>query len=173
MARDAGGGGHPVLRFRRSELVIGPKVWLALATAAVIIVIGALATPSNVWAGAGIGVGGVLGALLGILIQFSPREKDLSATGASAVRGLLGIAEDVENAQIVATQLSRASSENERVMVGLVNVQDRLAQVRVDLYRAMAEWDAVIPGSMNEVQRLRDEGRRALELFAKENETDD
>lgn len=165
---------RPVLRFWRSELVIGAKFWWACAFGVAIVVLGLWVSPENGWAGLGIGVAGVLGALLGTLLQTTPRERDFTANGASAVRGLLVIAEDVENAQVLATQLSQAvSPRNGRVSLGLVDVQERLRAVRAALYTAMAEWDSVAPGSLDEVNRLRSEGQRAFALLAKQVEDDD
>ncbi|GAA2182260.1 hypothetical protein GCM10009785_20650 [Brooklawnia cerclae] len=163
-----------VLRFKRSELLLGPKVWIGCAIAIALIALGIYVTPNNLWAGVGIGCAGVLGAILGTLFQTTPREKDFTANGASAVRGLLGIAEDVENAQAIATQLSQATSpRNSRVSTGLVDIQERLQEVRLALYASMAEWDSVAPGSLDEVNRLRNEGRRAFELLAREAEQND
>lgn len=157
------------LRFRKSELVLGPKVWVGCLIAAVLIGLGVWVTPTNGWAGVGIGAAGVLGAALGALFQTTPRERDFTANGASAVRGLLVIAEDVQNAQLLATQLSQAANpKNGRLSLGLVDVQDRLQAVRVALYTSMAEWNSVAPGSLDEVNRLRDEGQRAFVLLAKQ-----
>ncbi|MCR2824316.1 hypothetical protein [Microbacterium sp. zg.Y909] len=162
---------RPVLRFRHSELVLGPKVWAGCVMAALLIGLGVWVTPANGWAGVGIGVAGVLGALLGALFQTTPRERDFTANGASAVRGLLVIAEEVENAQLLATQLSQAANpKNGRVSLGLVDVQDRLQAVRVALYTSMAEWNSVAPGSLDEVNRLRGEGQKAFALLAKQAE---
>ncbi len=164
---------RPVLRFRKSELVLGPKVWAGCLIAVVLIGLGIWVTPTNGWAGVGIGVAGVLGAALGALFQTTPRERDFTANGASAVRGLLVIAEDVENAQLLATQLSQAANpKNGRISLGLVDVQDRLQAVRVALYTSMAEWNSVAPGSLDEVNRLRDEGQKAFALLAKQAEED-
>lgn len=157
-----------VVRFRKSELVLGPKVWVGCVLALVLIALGIWVTPNNLWAGVGIGVAGVAGATLGALFQTTPRERDLTANGASAVRGLLTIAEDVENAQVLATQLTHVAPKNGRLTLGLADIQDRLIAVRLAMYSAMAEWDTVAPGSLDEVNRLRSEGQRALELFAKE-----
>ncbi|WP_307297886.1 hypothetical protein [Microbacterium natoriense] len=167
------GDRRPVLRFAKSELIIGWKFWVGCIVAVLLIVLGVWVTPSNGWAGVGIGVAGVLGATLGALFQTTPREKDFTANGASAVRGLLGIAEDVESAKVVATQLSEATGpKNVRISTGLVDIQERLQAVRLALYSSMAEWDTIAPGSLDEVTRLRDEGQRAFALFVKEIEQD-
>jgi hypothetical protein len=157
------------LWFRKSELVLGPKVWVGCLIAAALIGLGIWVTPTNGWAGVGIGVAGVLGATLGALFQTTPHERDFTANGASAVRGLLVIAEDVQNAQLLATQLAQAANpKNGRVSLGLIDVQDRLQAVRVSLYTSMAEWNSVAPGSLDEVNRLRDEGQKAFVLLAKQ-----
>jgi len=163
-----------VVRFKRSELVLGPRVWIGGALAALLIGLGVWVTPTNFWAGVGIGVAGIAGATLGALFQTTPKERDFTANGASAVRGLLVIAEDVENAQVLATQLAQAvSPKNGRISHGLIDVQDRLQAVRVALYTSMAEWNSVAPGSLDEVNRLRDEGKKAFVLLAKQAEESD
>lgn len=163
-----------VVRFKRSELVLGPKVWVGGVLAVLLIGLGVWVTPTNFWAGVGIGVAGIAGATLGGLFQTTPRERDFTANGASAVRGLLVIVEDVENAQVLATQLAQAASpKGGRVALGLVDVQERLQAVRAALYTAMAEWDSVAPGSLDEVNRLRHEGQRAFALLANQAEEDD
>ncbi|MBF4604702.1 hypothetical protein [Curtobacterium sp. VKM Ac-2884] len=161
---------RPVVRFRRSDLVIGPKFWWGCVVGAVLIILGVLVTPSNGWAGAGIGVAGILGATLGTLFQPAPRERDLTPNGTSAVRGLVHIAQDVENTKVLVRQLSEAAPKNVRLTVGLADAQDRLEAVLAAMYGAMAEWDTVAPGSLDEVSRLQDEGRRAFEMLAKEAE---
>lgn len=160
---------RPVLQFHNSKLVIGAKFWWACGIGAVIIVVGVCVTPQNGWAGLGIGLAGVLGAVLGALLQATPKDQDFTTNGASAVRGLLVIAEDLENARILATQLVNAASpQDERISLGLMNVQDRLLEIRPALYMAMAEWDSVAPGSLDEVNRLQDEGKRAFAMLAKQ-----
>ncbi|MGN8050075.1 hypothetical protein ACTJKO_10335 [Curtobacterium sp. 22159] len=158
---------RPVVRFRHSDLIIGPKFWWGCVMGAVLVVLGVLVTPSNGWAGAGIGVAGILGASLGALFQPTPRERDLTANGASAVRGLVHIAQDVENAQVLVAQLTQAAPRSVRLHDGLGDTQERLEAVRVAIYAAMAEWDTVAPGSLEEVNRLREEGQRAFEMLAR------
>ena len=161
-----------VLSFKRSQLVLGPKTWVGTLLAILLVALGVWVTPTNVWAGVGIGVAGVVGATLGALFQTTPKERDLTANGASAVRGLLNIVEDVENVQVLAGQLAQAAPKNSRLTLGLADVQDRLTTVRLAVYGSMAEWDGVAPGSLDEVSRLRTEGQRALELFTKESNDD-
>ncbi|MFT2753989.1 hypothetical protein [Clavibacter sp. Sh2088] len=163
---------RPVLRFARTELVLGPKVWWGCLVAVALIGLGISVTPSNGWAGAGIGVAGILGATLSALFQTTPRERDLSPNGASAVRGLLHIAQDVDNTQVLITQLAQANTRNTRLTLGLVDAQDRLKSINSSIYSAMAEWDAVAPGALKEVNRLRDEGQRAFEMLAKESQNE-
>lgn len=164
---------YPVVRFAKVELVLGPKVWIGCGVAAAIVVLGVLVTPSNGWAGVGIGVAAILGTVLGALFQTTPRSPDHSAKGTSAVRGLLNITEDIENAKVLVTQLISVTPKNVRLSLGLLDVQDRLEEVRVQMYSSMAEWDAVAPGSTQEIGRLRGQGKAAFALLAREMEIDD
>lgn len=161
---------RPVLRFTKSELVIGPKFWWGCVFVVALVVLGVLVTPQNGWAGAGIGVAGVLGALLGMMFQTTPRERDFTAEGAAAVRGLLTIVRDVENAQHLTTQLAKIEGVEERIKLGLVDVQNRLLYVRTTIYTSMSEWEQVAPGSLDEIERLREAGQSALQRLSEEAE---
>jgi hypothetical protein len=157
----------PVVRFRTTELSLGPRTWLGGLVALAIVVLSVFGS-GDVWSGVGIGVAGILGAILGSLFQPSPSPPDNSAVGASAVRGLVGITDDVENAQHLTSQLSSsAANKSSRIALGLVDLQERLGFVREKLYEAMAEWDAIAPGSLAEVDKLRGAGQRALALLAR------
>lgn len=158
---------HAVLRFRRSQLEIGPKVWWAVALAAALIIGGIAYTPTNPIAGAAIGVAGVVGAILGSLLQATPIPRDYTPEAISAVRGLLTVAQTIEDTQTLATQLARQKT-NGLVQVGLVTVQDELVKLRIAVYEAMGEWDAVSPGAVAAVERLQHAGSAALARLSRE-----
>lgn len=150
------------------ELILGPKVWIAVVLALLVIILGVLVTPNNTWAGIGIGVAGVAGAVLGTLLQPSPIPRDYTAEATSAVRGLLAIAEAIEDTQTLATQLTTAGA-NQRVNIGLISIQDDLAKAREGIYLAMGEWDAISNGALEEVEQMRLAGAKALQRLSREN----
>lgn len=163
---------RPVLRFVHSQLILGPKFWWAIGLGALILVVGIAATPTNGWAGLAIGVGGIVGAILGSLLQTTPVPRDFTAEGAAAVRGLLTVARDIENAQQIVTQLAQIDGAEERVKLGLVDVQNRLLVVRTTVYTSMSEWETVAPGALDEIERLREAGRNALQRLSEEAENE-
>lgn len=160
------------LRFRNSEIVLGARVWWVLLLVAVILVISVLVSPSNGWAGLGVGVAAVLGAILGSMFQKTPIPLEYTAQGTSAVRGLLAISQDVEDAQKLATQLAQAA-KTDRLRFGLIDVQDRLVRVRRSLHVSMHEWDGVAPGSSDEVSRLQRAGSAMLKRMSEGNNLDE
>ncbi|UAJ81240.1 hypothetical protein IT072_09805 [Leifsonia sp. ZF2019] len=156
----------PTLRFRKSELKLDFKFWLAVVFIVVIVVVSVLISLHQPWVGLGTGACGVLGALLGVLLQATPLPVDYTTNGASAVRGLLGAAQDLENVRVQTTSLvSEVESDPNRVKVGLVDTQNRLEEVISSLYVSMAEWDNIAPGALAEVDKLNNAGRDALKML--------
>lgn len=150
-----------VISIRDAEYRVGPKWILAILIAAGIVALGVWVSPANGWAGVGIGASGILGAILGILIQPDKLPPDLSREAASAVRGLLDTADAVDGVARLTTQLSSATSD-ERVAIGLITVQDNLEAIRLKMFLSMAEWNAVAPDATGEVKRLEDAGQEAF-----------
>jgi hypothetical protein len=155
------------LRFGNTEIVFGPKVWWALLLAVVLIIVGIAVSPKNPTAGALVGVAGILGAVLGSLLQATPIPRDYTAEATSAVRGLLAVAQTIENTQILTTQLAQVKA-NPRVILGLVSIQDELGRLRQSVYVSMGEWDAVSPGTLDAVERLQHAGSTALARLSRE-----
>lgn len=160
--------GPVFLRFHRSQFVFGPKFKWAAGLAVVLIAVGIAVSPTNPIAGASVGLAGVLGAVLGSLLQTTPIPRDYTAEATSAVRGLLAVAERIEDTQILATQLAQVRTTT-RVQVGLVTVQDELGRLRESVYVAMGEWDTVSPGALDAVERLQQSGSAALARLSREN----
>ncbi|MDR0625813.1 MAG: hypothetical protein LBG11_00915 [Bifidobacteriaceae bacterium] len=155
---------RPSLRVGDHQIVLGPRLWAAAALAGAIIALGVVADGPGGWV---VGFAGVLGAILGALLQISPVPRDWKAHANGAVGRLVNIAHDVENAQVQATQLAGAVHDTVRTRVGLVDVQDRLVTVHRNLFTAVADWEAVSPGAIDEVERSQTVGRQALERLSK------
>lgn len=170
MTDGASGRQHPEIRFGRHRIVLGPRIWLGLGLAAVIVVIGIATGGPAGWA---VGVSGVLGAILGAMFQASPVPRDWTPEATSAVRGLVNVVRDIENAQTQTTELASLQGEEQRVRLGLVDIQTRLLQVRGDVYMSVSEWERIAPGALREYERLRDAGRSALTRLSKELEEDE
>jgi hypothetical protein len=158
---------RPVLTFGKYRIILGPKIGWAAALAVLIVVVGIAVTPSNPWAGFGVAVGGIAGAVLGTLLQAAPIPPDYKAEAGSAARHLLSIADDIDAVRTVSNQLA-AVSPNQRVKLGLVNVQDDLFKVRTAVYVAIAEWDAIAPGLVDEIEQFKTAGSLALAKLTRE-----
>ena len=163
---------HPVLRFTRSQIELGPKTWIAVGLAMAIIALGVWVSPGNFWTGIGVGVAGIFGAILGILVEKTPIPRDFTPIASSAVRGLAVITRNVENIQTLATQLASVDNDPDRVRHGIIDAQFRLIEVQKDLYVAISEWDNVAPGALEEYKSIRDAGTNALALLSEELENE-
>lgn len=150
-----------VVKIGNSEFRIGPKWIVAALIAGAIVWLGVWVSPTNGWAGVGIATSGILGAVLGLLIQPDRLPPDRSLEARSAVRGLLDNADSVENVARLTTQLASGTTD-ERVAVGLVTAQDDLIAIREKMFLSMAEWDTISPGATDEVKRLQDAGAQAF-----------
>lgn len=156
------------LDFKRSQLVLGPKTWAAGVLGLLSVVLYVITSPSNPVSGLLIGLAGVIGVVLGVLLQPTPKPvppPDYSTQAAAAVRGLADIADAIADAQVLAA----SAADGSPLQRGLVlsNVQADLDSVRVGLYRSMGEWDLVSPGAVDAAVHFREAGSVALNRLSK------
>lgn len=161
----------PTLHFAGRRLIIGPKVWLGLAVATVIVVIGVTNYPKDPTTGILVGVSGVLGAILGALFQTEPAPVDHSPQAVRAMRDLIALAQSIEKLQTVATGAAQLPS-NTQVKLAMVSIQDKLGETAKALYDATAEWENIAPGAVAEVQALESAGSDALARWSKGTENE-
>lgn len=158
---------YPVFRFKKWQFVIGPRFWVAVGVAAVIIAIGFLSSPTNPGVGVLVAVGTLLGTVLGVLLQVVPIPEDHSGKAAAALRGLSSIRDAIGDMSTMVDQIAGSTSE-QRTKAGLVAVQQNLIRSSGEVSHSMLDWDRLAPGSLESFVEERDIGRRTLARLSKD-----
>jgi hypothetical protein len=160
-----------VLRLGNYQLKLGSRTGFAAMLAVLLIVMGFVVSPHNPGAGIITGVSGVIGSVLGVLLDIKPVPVSHRAEAVGAVRKLNEVVRAVEDVQTTLQQLTGVPM-SVRVSVGMANAQDDLERVRSDLYESMGEWEQISPGAGQAVQDVRSAGSNMLnKMTAKQEET--
>jgi hypothetical protein len=155
----------PVVHFGKYMFVLGPRVWIALVLAAVIIVIGFATNPTNPLFGGLIAISTVLGLILGVLLQVVPAPEDHSQRIGGALRALATITDSVRDTSSMVDRLALATLE-ETTKVGLLAVQADLLRTIKEIDLSMLDWEFMSPGSLERLVEDRAKGQKALERLS-------
>ncbi|WP_146244035.1 hypothetical protein [Curtobacterium sp. MCBD17_013] len=166
MARDGDAAKHGY-RVGNHELHFGVRFWVALFLAIGLVAIGMYTSPRNLTAGVLVGVAGVIGALLGVLLDITPVSTDRSVEARSAIRALHRLSQDIESIQARVTLIA-AERLTQRAAIPIALVSEDLEGVRTGLYSAIVEWDRIAPGSSNVIEEIRTAGSELLAKLSKE-----
>ena len=168
LTRVASDHAYPRVVLGRFEIVLGPKVWIALVLAIVIIVIGIVTTPKNVVAGILIAVSGILGTTIGTLLQPEPTPVDNGPRVAGALRGLATMSDSTRDTSDVVDRLVQTADP--KTQDGLLTVQSRLILTLKEIELSMLDWEALQPGALDTLATDRRRGREALDRMSREME---
>lgn len=162
---------YPVVQFKKWMLVLGPRFWVAVVVAGLIIIIGFATNPTNPDVGVWVAVSTILGTVLGVILQVLPVPDDHSERSAGAVRGLATTADTLQNASVM---LDRVASETreQRTQTGLAAVQGNIVAAVNQIQIAMLDWDQIAPGVVEAHVADRSRGREILERMSRELGTD-
>lgn len=156
-----------VLRLGRYQLKLGLRTGIALVLAAAIIVLGILVSPGNLLAGVLTGISGLLGAVLGVLVDIRPVAASHGAEALGAVRKLQTTALAVEDVQTTLQQVA-SLPKNVRIDVAIASAQNDLERVRLDLFESMGEWEQISPGTGEAARQVRLAGSEMLKRMTEE-----
>lgn len=162
-------GDRNIIRLGSYQVKLGLRTLVALVLAGAIVWMGFVVSPENPTAGVVTGVSGVLGAVLGVLVDVRPVPFSYRAEAVGAVRKLHSTTQSVEDIQTALNQVSEFS-KNLRVNVGIANAQADLERIRNDLFESMGEWEQVSPGAAEAVRQVRSAGSDMLRQMTDQQE---
>ncbi|WP_217874626.1 hypothetical protein, partial [Gulosibacter sp. 10] len=109
----------------------------------------------------------ILGVIVGILLQPSPRPEDHKPRARQAIQNLATSIELIQDVRTVGGQLNEAEIEI-RTKTGLISMDQDLRRAKAHLMHSMAEWDQVAPGAVEEFRKTQQRGRQILMQLAQE-----
>lgn len=157
----------PYLDFRRSRLYFGTRFWIAIALA-VISILASMAVEADTSLGrAVLAVVALVGVVVGVLLQPSPKPEDHKPRARQAIQNLSTSNQLLDDVKTVAGQLDEQESE-QRTKIGLVNMSQDLTRAQQHLIYSMAEWDQIAPGAVSEFRSAQVRGYQILRELSDE-----
>lgn len=145
--------------FGQSFLAFSRKFWWAAGLSAVVILAGVLASANGWFNGLLLAAPTILGAVIGILLQPTPKPVDHGPTATASVERLMDMGHAIEDSQTAITELAKESQDG-LTKLRLLSAQDGLLRQTEHVQRSVTDWDEVSPGVVEKVRAKRDKGRQ-------------
>lgn len=157
----------PHVDFRSSRLFFGTRFWIAVVLAAASVVATVCADAETLLGRAVLACVALVGVVVGILLQPSPKPVDHKPRARQAIQNLSTSHQLVEDVKTVAGQLDE-QEKTLRTKVGLASMVQDLSRAQESVIYSMAEWDQVAPGAVEEFRKAQERGRQILHELSTE-----
>lgn len=162
----------PYVDFQKSRLYFGQRFWWAIGLAVVSIVASAIADTNEPIGRAVFAIVAIVGVIVGILLQPSPKPEDHRPRARQAIQNLATSIELIGDVRTVSGQLNETEAEI-RTKIGLINMNQDLIRAQAHLRNSMAEWDQIAPGAVEDFSETQKRGRQILMELSREKGTED
>lgn len=154
------------VEFSNSRFYLGKKFLFALLLIAITIAVSAFSDSNQISGRILTAITGILGILIGLLLQPSPKPEDHKPRARAAINSLKSSIDLIIDVIRIAGQIGQVD-DIERVRIGLATMEQDLNRSSDQIIISMAEWDHVAPGAVQEFKESQERGHQILMELAK------